>query len=1142
VRYAVGPCLIDVDRRQLLRAGEAVHVEPQVFDLIHFLVKNRHRVVDRYEIARHLSRGGAVSDELISTRVKSGRKALGDNGSMQRTIRTVHGKGFQFVGSVKEIEEEASDAGAPAERRLITVLYCGLAGATELAARLDPEDFRDRLLNFLRRATGILEQESAVIAHEGDSIFAHFSLPMAGEHDAERAVRTGLTLVAEFARSGGLEVRVGIATGVVVVDHSVRSPTATNPTIVGETPGLAAALKDIAEPGVLLIDTGTRRLVGRLFVYRDLAAQTLRGFPEPVAAWRVLGPGAVASRFQALRSRPPLVARTQELELLVSSWNRAATGSGQIVLLCGDPGIGKSRLVTEIGERLKGLVHTDICLSCSPHHRNSELYPFIIHVRHAAGLEHAVTPQECIAKLALFLSLPEDNTTDLRLFVDLLSIPDTPRSAQQLDGQQKRSGTLEAMFRHVERTAAERPVLIVLEDLQWIDATSIEFVRGLIRRVPKLPVLFIITSRPGAHLAQIGTSGVETIALAPLDTRDASRLIGEIASGHALPTDILLEIVSRSDGIPLFLEELTLAALEAGSDRPRRSRQNSTGPSTVGVPQSLQASLLARLDKVGAAKATAQLCAALGRTFPFDLPAIASPEPDDALRTSLSRLVAEGLLLLPKIKGQEFVTFRHALVQDAAYGSLLRAQRQEVHLRIAQALEAEWPEYAETRPELLAHHFTEAGATEPAIAFWLKAGRRAVARSANIEAIDCLRHALGLLRDGPSSPERMRLEFEGLIALGPALMATRGYGAAECLETFQRAGELLGTSNSATEHMMVRWGTWNVHYGRAELDLALQAAEQCIATADQYRLGEALARRLMGQTLCTMGNFTDARRHLESGITLCLSGNHEDMRASADNHVTCLTYLSLTLWPMGRLEEAAEAATSGLVRARKLGHVVTTAIALHTGVVLGTYGGDPALAAQYASEALAFAMEHRLANYEYWARFNQGVLVAQSGDAHRGIEIMRSASKAAPERVRQQFRPRNLAHMAAAHCALGDIDAALSLIDEAFQIVEATNERQFEAELHRIRGETFLKAQQSTEGEMELHAALAVARRQSAQLWALRAATSLAEHWLEEGRDADEARRLLNPIQQKILGGSHLPDLMRADALLGNHRTTQKSP
>jgi predicted ATPase len=353
------------------------------------------------------------------------------------------------------------------------------------------------------------------------------------------------------------------------------------------------------------------------------------------------------------------------------------------------------------------------------------------------------------------------------------------------------------------------------------------------------------------------------------------------------------------------------------------------------------------------------------------------------------------------------------------------------------------------------------------------------------------------------------------------------------LETFRRASELLGTSNSATEHMMVRWGTWNVHYGRAELNQALQAAESCLATAARYRLGEALASRLMGQTLCTMGNFVDARRHLQSGISLGISGNHEDFRASADNHVTCLTYLSLTLWPMGRLDEAEAAATRGLVRARELGHVVTTAIALHTSVVLGTYGGEPALAAQHASEALAFAMKHRLANYAYWAHFNQGVLMAQSGDAQRGIEIMRAAAQAAPERVRQQFRPRSLAHMAAAHCAVGEADAAIPLIDEAFQIVEATNERQFEAELHRVRGEIFLKASQATEGEAELQAALTVARRQNAQLWALRAATSLAHHWLGEGRDHDEARRLLVPIRRKIHGGSHLPDLIRADALLG---------
>jgi tetratricopeptide (TPR) repeat protein len=645
----------------------------------------------------------------------------------------------------------------------------------------------------------------------------------------------------------------------------------------------------------------------------------------------------------------------------------------------------------------------------------------------------------------------------------------------------------------------------------------------------RLPLLLIVTSRPGAHLTTAMTTHVVKIDLKGLDATSASSLVQEIAREEPLPAEIVRGIISRSDGVPLFLEELTMAALETASEAGHGELKSCRD--FIGVPPSLQASLLARLDRVGPPKATAQSCAALGRTFSLELVASVTGEDRASVGVSLNSLVDQGLLLSHRIAGQGVFAFRHALVQDVAYGSLLRDQRREVHLRIAKAFETEWPEITEAQPEILAHHFTEAGSLEPAITYWLKAGKRAVDRSANVEAVDNLTRCLQLISLLPSSAARGRLELEALITLGPALMATKGYGAAECLENFRRAGELLSSASSSNEHMMVHWGIWNVHYGRAELTEALSAAQECLETATRYRIGEAMASRLMGQTLCTMGSFVDARLHLERAIALSRSGE-TDLRISADNHVTSLTYLSLTLWPLGHVDQAARAVATGLARARALGHVITTAIALHTRVVLGTYGGDPILASQHASEGLAFSTEHKLPSYTFWMHFNQGALVAQSGDPRRGIEIMNAALGAAPTRVKQQFRPRNLAHLAAAHYALNEADKALALIEEAFEIVHATNERQFEAELHRVRGEILLRSSHNDRGEAELQLALTVARRQHAQLWALRAAISLALFWQRNGKHID-ARAVLEPIRGWFTEGSHLPDLVHADAVLG---------
>jgi predicted ATPase/ABC-type transport system involved in cytochrome c biogenesis ATPase subunit len=984
----------------------------------------------------------------------------------------------------------------------------------------------------------------------GDGILAYFGYPLAHEDDAERTVRAALDIIAAVARletraGEPLAVRIGIASGLVVIGDLGREGALREHAVVGDTPNLAARLQALAEPGTIVVAASTRRLLGDLFRLRDLGRHEVKGIAEPVAAWVVEGVSDSESRFEAVRAAglTDFIGREDELEFLLERQRLAWKGEGQIVLISGEPGIGKSRLAAALAERIASQPHTRLRYQCSPYHTNSALRPFIAQLERAAGFKADDTPEQRLDKLEALLAMGASRVQAVApLFAALLSIPLGERyPSLALSPTQQRRRTLAALLDQFEGLARRQPILLSFEDAQWADATSLELLDLTVERVRQLPVLALFTFRPEFEPPWAGLPNVGTLTLGRLDRDDVENMVARVTGGRVLPAEVMKQIVAKTDGNPLFVEELTKTVLEAGILVADDGGYRLDGPlPPLAIPATLQDSLMARLDRLAPVREIAQIGAAIGREFSYSLVRALVGRDETALKHGFAQLEQAGLVFRRGEPPEATYSFKHALVRDAAYESLLKSRRQQLHGQIARALEQSFADVVASQPEIVARHFTEAGLVDPAIDYWLRAGNLALSRSANAEAVKHLGQGIELTRSLAPSPERVRKELDFYLALGPAMAATEGDAAPETLRVFSHARELLGDGGTLTEQMTVLWGAYLAHSMRAEHTAARDVAHQCLALAAHHEHPgmSALANRFMGQTLHFMGAFVEARIHLERTLDLC-AADQETIAAyrrfGTDDRVNALSFLASTLLLLGYPEQSATAVGQAVSRAQAMGLAYSTALALSHVAILGTIGCDPQRAAAYADEAIALSVEHGLASPDHRARFFRGALLAQSGDPQLGIELMRNAMAAAEGSAERNRRTLYLGHLASAHASLGQPEVGLDLLDEAVRTAEVTSEKLFEAELHRLRGEILLTLGRRAEAEAGLRRALTIAQQQQARWWELRAATTLAKHWRDAGKYL-EAYSLLQPVYGWFVEGFDTTPLKDAKALLGELR------
>jgi class 3 adenylate cyclase/tetratricopeptide (TPR) repeat protein len=1030
-----------------------------------------------------------------------------------------------------------------AERRQVTVMFSDLVGSTALSARMDPEDLREVISGYQKCVAETVQRFGGFVAkYMGDGVLVYFGYPQAHEDDAERAVRSGLELiqaVGGLKSSAPLQTRVGIATGLVVVGDLIGSGEAQERGIVGETPNLAARLQGIAEPNSVVIAESTRKLVGNLFELEDFGPQELKGVSSLVRAWVALQPSSVESRFEAFHASglTELVGRGEELEILLRRWTKAKSGEGQVVLLSGEAGIGKSRLTAALLEAVASERHTRVRNFCSPQHTDSALYPTIGQIGRAAGFTRDDTLQAKLDKLDLLLAQSSTSARDTALFAEMLSLPNDGRyPTLDLTPQQRRQQTLEALASQVAALSSQRPLLMIFEDAHWADPTSLELLSRIVDKIPTLRVLLIVTFRPEFDPPWIGRPHVTALTLNRLAERETSAIISHLVGNKSLPPSIRQDIIERTDGIPLFVEEMTKAVLEAG-DEGAAEHTIAVVPSPVlAVPASLHASLMARLDRLGPAKEVAQIGAVMGREFSHALLVAVVRKSEEELGSALGRLTAAGLLFRQGVPPQSSYLFKHALVQDTAYGTLLREPRRALHARIAETLESQFAEIAESQPEVLARHFTEAGMSETAIQYWSKAGERALQRSANAEAAAHLTSAIELIRVSPKGGGEGRLELRLQMALGSAARAIHGHAAPETLRVYTRARDLLDDTVPLKEQMAVLYGLFAVTLTRGEYAAARPVAEQALAVAAPESDPEAtaFANRMMGVADWATGDFLAAapRLRLVADLYAAGSGNVTDLRYSQDHSVWSLSLLALALWPLGFVDQAIEAASKALARAHQINHAMTSAFALIFGSTLCEFiRADPLRGGHLFDEALDYCVNKDLRAYFPWSRFYGGLSLINRGQLDQGLEMMRGAMAAAKKINAKMLWTPHLGSLALAHARAGQAEPALHLLSEALAAVEDMDERMFEAELHRIIGDVLLSVQRQGEAEVELTRAIAIARQQQAKSWELRASTSLARLWRDQGK-VQEARELLAPAYEWFTEGFDTRDLKEANALL----------
>ena len=1033
-----------------------------------------------------------------------------------------------------------------AERRQVTVMFSDLVGSTALSARMDPEDLREVLSAYQTCVAETVQRFGGFVAkYMGDGVLVYFGYPQAHEDDAERAVRAGLELVAavsDLKTHVSLQTRIGIATGLVVVGDLIGSGTSQEQAIVGETPNLAARLQSIAEPNSVVIAESTRRLLGNLFELQDLRATDLKGIAEPVQAWEALRASSAKGRFEALRapSLTALVGREEELELLLRRWSKAKSGEGQVVLISGEAGVGKSRLTVALLERIATEPHVRLRHFCSPQHTDSAFYPIIGQWERAAGFAHDDTPQGRLDKLDAVLTRTSTSKENAALFADMLSLPNDGRYPTLELTPERRQRTFQALNLQLEALTSSRPVLMIVEDAHWADPTSLEAFGQAVDQIASLSALLIVTFRSEFEPLWIGRSHVTVLTINRLAESDVRAMIDNVIGNKPLSLEVRQDIMERTDGVPLFVEEITKAVLEAENEGAAAVLPSPA----LAVPASLHASLMARLDRVGPAKEIAQIGATLGRKFSHPLLAAVVRKPEAEFASALDRLIAAGLLFQQGVPPHATYLFKHALVQDAAYGTLLREPRRALHARIAETLQNQFTEIAENQPELLARHYTEAGLIEQAASLWGKAGQRSLERSALVEAAEQITRALDQIATVPATPALRREEIKLEVALANALMHVEGYAAPETKAAIEqarvfieRAEELGESPNDPLLLFSVLYGVWAVNALAFNGDTLRDLAAQFLALAEKQAATAPLliAHRIMGVSLLYAGDFAKARMHLEQAITLYDAAEHRPLatRFGQDAAVHALSYRSVALWSLGYPEAAEVDIDQAISDAREISQAATLMTALNNTGVTHICCRNYAAANAALGELVALADEKGALYWKVCGMASQGCLFAQTGKPSDAVRMLTSGITAYRSTGATLWAPFHLSNLATSYASLGQLKDAWRCVGETMTAVATTKEKWFEAEVHRIAGDIALLSPEpdAAKAEAYFERALTVARKQQAKSWELRAAMSMARLWRDQGK-VQQARELLAPVYGWFTEGFDTLDLKEAKALL----------
>lgn len=1049
----------------------------------------------------------------------------------------------------------SSSPAAEAEHRQLTVMFCDLVGSTELTQRLDPEDLRDVNRAYQDACKSAIEHFDGYVArYMGDGVLAYFGYPQAHEDDAERATRAGLEVVASMqslsdgvGKSHGvvLEARVGIATGAVVVGDIIGEGASEEAAVVGETPNLAARLQSLAGSGQVVVAAATHQLMGALFEYDDLGIHTLKGIANPVRAWRVVRERDIGSRYEAkhLGGRLPLVGRDEELGLLLRSWDASKEGHGQAVLIQGEAGIGKSRLVEALRERVSSEEHVWVAHWCSPYHTNSTLYPVIEHLKRVMSWKPEDGNQEKLEKLeraAESQSLPAQEAVPLFAALMSLPLPEGRYAPLGLNAKQQREQTLDALAAWLLDEAERKPVLSVWEDLHWADPTTLELLGLYIEQSPTVSMLNVLTYRPEFVPPWSMHSHMTPITLNRMERPEVESLIELQSSGKSLPPEVIEHIVEKADGVPLFVEELTKTALGSEFLHEEEDHYTLAGPlSNLAIPATLHDSLMARLDRFSTLREVAQLGAVIGREFAYGMLQSLSNLDEHDLTDGLAQLVADELLYQRGRPPRSRYIFKHALIQDAAYQSLLRRNRQQYHQQVAALLVERFPEVVSTQPELVGHHFFQAGCHEEAMDFFEKAGREAVARSAYVEAVTHLERALECLRQLPESRENLDRELDLEMELGPAIVVARGFGHPDLGQAYARAFELCRRLEDDRHLPIVLRGRQVFHAITGELKEAREFATQLLELAEQHDDPALIvgACHALGQTAFFLGNLIEARELTERGVGMFDAKQHRLPNwPGGQPGEQCYLYGAFALYILGYSDQALKFGAQALELANELENPANLLNTLAFLTNLHVMQQDVELGLQRADETVRLGVEQSNPTFlgqglalHGWLRVARDGAEDGAAEIDRGVAMFRSAGAG-----RAAWTPHLLALQAESYARLGRFDDGLAVIHESIDVAEQIGMGAWLAESHRVHGDLLLQANPDdiASAERAYTRALEIARGQQAKSWELRAALHLAQSWQSRGKRQD-ARDLLAPVHSWFTEGFDCADLRAAERLIG---------